>query len=83
VPAAARGLSRSRDRDHPADVLWLLGIVAILAWAVGAISLDLGWYQHVPLVLGAVAILYAVFRGGPTEGRPPGRRTRFPVDAGG
>jgi hypothetical protein len=49
--------------EHDAVVLYLVAILAIVAWAAGVLALpDVRWYQHILLVIGLVAIAAALRR---------------------
>jgi hypothetical protein len=44
-------------------VLWLVGIIALVAWAMGAWAVpEAGVWRHIPLVLGLISIGYALAR---------------------
>jgi hypothetical protein len=50
-------------------VLWFVGLLFLLAWAVGlAVMPHAGWYQHLPLLVALLAIGYKVAR--PRTARP-------------
>ena len=50
-------------------MLFVVGILFVAAWAVGMVATPhVGWYQHVPLLFGILAIGYRVLR--PARARP-------------
>lgn len=43
--------------------MWMIGIVVLLAWAIGQVAApQAGWWIHIPLLLAAIALGYAALR---------------------
>jgi hypothetical protein len=44
-------------------VLFWIGALFVIAWAIGLATVQsVGWYIHLPLLIGGAAILYSVLR---------------------
>jgi hypothetical protein len=44
-------------------VLVWIGALFVIAWAIGLATVkNVGWYLHLPLVIGAAAVMYGVMR---------------------
>jgi hypothetical protein len=45
------------------NLLYLIAVILVIAWALGFFAFHLGWVIHVLLVIAIIAILLRVIRG--------------------
>ncbi len=45
------------------NLLYLLAVILVIAWAIGFIGFHLGWLIHLLLVIAVIAVLLRVIQG--------------------
>jgi len=46
------------------DLLYVLAVVLVIAWAIGFVGYNAGWVIHILLVLAVISVLLRVIQGG-------------------
>jgi hypothetical protein len=45
------------------NLLYIIAVILIIGWAVGAFAFNLGWFIHVLLVVAIIVVLLRIIRG--------------------